>query len=288
MKRLSSLIRGDCPARTFRGWFLIGLVFFSCLAIIGCGGGGGSSDKNITVTVNPGEVTLAPGGTQQFSAAVTGTSNTAVIWSVDPQTTGGSITPTGLYTAPLTVGTYYVVATSQADPTKSGKAKVNVVIGGGGGGGHYYEGTITIERTGHCAGNNTTYNESATITNFKLSEGPSEEWGLTGTSRVTAYVADSMESGAHVDYGPSTKDSTKTTIHLSINSSSGTYQLIVVPWAEGAIMTPASGPAMPMDWPITVSPIQNQPLPANPSRITGSITDTELANCEVTWDLIKK
>ena len=106
------------------------LVLIITLALSGCGGSsGGSNDNNITVTVNPGEVTMQPGDIQQFSATVTGTNNTAVTWSVEPQADGGSLDPLhpGKYQAPLTVGTYYVVATSQADPTKSGKAKVNVV-----------------------------------------------------------------------------------------------------------------------------------------------------------------
>src|SRR5207237_386704 len=37
--------------------------------------------QNITVTVSPIFVTLAPGGTQQYTATVTGTTNTAVTWS---------------------------------------------------------------------------------------------------------------------------------------------------------------------------------------------------------------
>jgi hypothetical protein len=104
------------------------LVLIITLALSGCGGSsGGGNDNNITVTVNPGEVTMEPGDIRQFSATVTGTNNTAVTWSVDPEEGGGNISTTGLYYAPLSVGTYYVVATSQADPTKSGKAKVNTV-----------------------------------------------------------------------------------------------------------------------------------------------------------------
>ena len=124
MKRLSCLFKRNCPVRRFRSWFLIGPIFLLCLALIGCGGG--SSDNNITVTVNPGEVTMEPGDIRQFSATITGTSNTAITWSVDPEEDGGDISTTGLYYAPLTAGTYYVVATSQADSTRFGKAKVNV------------------------------------------------------------------------------------------------------------------------------------------------------------------
>lgn len=283
MKKFSCLFQRDCLVEKFRSGFLIGPLFLLCLTLIGCGGGG----SNNNITVSPGEVTLAPGGTQQFSATVTGLSNTAVTWSVDPQTGGGDITSDGFYTAPETDGTYYVVATSQADPTKFDKARVNVVTGGGGGG-HYYAGTITIERTGYCAGNDTTYNESAIITNFHLIDGGNGLWVLTGQpSTVTAYVDDNMDSGAHVDYPLTTKVSTKTSIMLSINSGSGTYDLMIGVYAEGAIVTPVEGPPSSMDWPIAVAPIQNQTLPVNLSHITGSIVQTEIANCTVEWDLTK-
>ena len=73
-------------------------------------------------------VTVAPGGTQQFTATVAGTSNTQVAWSVEEGTAGGGISSSGLYTAPGTGGgTYHVVATSVADTTKSAVATVTVV-----------------------------------------------------------------------------------------------------------------------------------------------------------------
>ena len=76
----------------------------------------------VAVTISPTSVSLLTGGTQQFSATVTGSSNTAVTWSV----TGGSVSSTGLYTAPTTAGTYTVKATSVADTTKSASATVTV------------------------------------------------------------------------------------------------------------------------------------------------------------------
>ena len=66
--------------------------------------------------------TLSTGGQQQFTAYVSGTSNTAVTWSA----TGGTVTTSGLYTAPGTAGTYTVTATSAADTTKSASASVTV------------------------------------------------------------------------------------------------------------------------------------------------------------------
>src|SRR5271157_269297 len=88
----------------------------------------------IAVTVAPNNISVNTGAQQQFTATVTGTSSTAVTWSI----TGigcvapscGTISPSGLYTAPTTppVPSYLnVVATSVADPTRSGSAIVTVV-----------------------------------------------------------------------------------------------------------------------------------------------------------------
>jgi hypothetical protein len=62
------------------------------------------------------------GGTQQFTATVTGSTNTSVTWSA----TGGTVTTAGLYTAPSTPGTYTVTAKSVADTTKTASATVTV------------------------------------------------------------------------------------------------------------------------------------------------------------------
>jgi len=56
---------------------------------------------------------------------VTGAVNTAVTWRVQ-EAGGGSVTNAGLYTAPAVAGTFHVLATSQADPTKTGTATVTV------------------------------------------------------------------------------------------------------------------------------------------------------------------
>ena len=68
-------------------------------------------------------------GLKAFTAAVQGTTNQAVTWTVQEGAAGGSITAGGIYTAPALPGTYHVVATSQADPTR--KATVDVVVQAG-------------------------------------------------------------------------------------------------------------------------------------------------------------
>ncbi len=81
----------------------------------------------ITVSVNPASVVLAPGQQKQFSASVSGTTNTSVVWSAS----SGAITSAGLYTAPTTMAIQSLItvrATSAADSTKSGTASVTIGV----------------------------------------------------------------------------------------------------------------------------------------------------------------
>jgi hypothetical protein len=85
--------------------------------------------RPVIVSVSPPSASVAPNGTQQFTAAVTGNTNTAVTWSV---TGGGTISTTGLYTAPTSPGTNSTItATSVADTTAFGQARVAVLSPGG-------------------------------------------------------------------------------------------------------------------------------------------------------------
>jgi hypothetical protein len=84
----------------------------------------------VSVTLNQSSASVAITKTTQFTASVTGTTNTAVTWSVDSVSGGnstvGTINTTGLYTAPTTVGSHTVTATSAADTSKTASAAVTV------------------------------------------------------------------------------------------------------------------------------------------------------------------
>ncbi len=85
----------------------------------------------VAVSVSPSNAKVGTGMSVQFSASVTGSADTAVLWSVDEGAAGGSITPQGLFTAPNAPGTVHVRATSHADGTKASVAVVTVSASGG-------------------------------------------------------------------------------------------------------------------------------------------------------------
>jgi hypothetical protein len=80
----------------------------------------------VAVTIAPRTASVSTGGSLTFGATVTGTSDTAVTWSVLETSGCGSVTQAGVYTAPATARTCHVVATSSADPSKSDTATVTV------------------------------------------------------------------------------------------------------------------------------------------------------------------
>ncbi|MBZ5722897.1 MAG: hypothetical protein LAO03_21360 [Acidobacteriia bacterium] len=74
--------------------------------------------------ITPAVATVQPGATQQFTAQVSGQIVQTVTWSVPAGE--GSITSSGLYTAPSNTGSFSVVATSSVDANSS--ATANVVV----------------------------------------------------------------------------------------------------------------------------------------------------------------
>jgi hypothetical protein len=84
----------------------------------------------VAVVVTPGAVTVTPGQKVTFGANVTGSSDTAVAWSVTEGASCGTITAAGVYTSPSGASVCHVVATSHADGTKIGTSTVTVQTGG--------------------------------------------------------------------------------------------------------------------------------------------------------------
>lgn len=111
-------------------WLLASLV------LTACGGGGGSSPLAVQIAIAPTTATVPVGGTLQFSATLTNTNNTGVNWAVSGTGNVGSISSSGVYTAPQTVpspATVTVTATSQADSNAKATATLTIVAAGQGG-----------------------------------------------------------------------------------------------------------------------------------------------------------
>jgi len=87
-------------------------------------------ENSVGISISPTLSSLTAGQTQQFTATVTGSTNTAATWLINP-TGVGSINSAGLYAAPTTISahqTVTVTATSVVDNTKSASALVTLNI----------------------------------------------------------------------------------------------------------------------------------------------------------------
>jgi hypothetical protein len=104
----------------------LGVAILLVLAAAGCGGSSGSNSSTpppsstVSVAISPASQTVGYGAAQQFTATVTGTTNTAVNWSVSSASSSsssqiGTISSSGLYTAPAAAA---VPAESTAQPVQ--------------------------------------------------------------------------------------------------------------------------------------------------------------------------
>ena len=93
-------------------------------------GTGINGTQGALVAVTPLTPCTQPLQTVQFNARVTNLTNTGVNWFVNNvaggNSTYGTISPTGLYTAPATAGTYYIEVTSKQVPSLTSSATVLV------------------------------------------------------------------------------------------------------------------------------------------------------------------
>ena len=117
------------PSRRRKCWIAI-LLGTTLLA--GCGGNTNSAPPpppaaQVTVSVSGLSSPMNTGTSHTFTASVNNSVNQAVTWTV-VEAGGGSITQSGVYTAPAIPGTYTVRASAVADSSASGTAPVPVVI----------------------------------------------------------------------------------------------------------------------------------------------------------------
>ena len=80
--------------------------------------------SNVTIAISPTSATVTSGATQQFTATVSHTNNTGVAWS----STAGTISGSGLFTAPAVSSSTSVVVTAISSAKPSAKANASVVV----------------------------------------------------------------------------------------------------------------------------------------------------------------
>lgn len=138
--------------------------------------------QQVTVTVSPTNASVGQAGSVQFTATVSGLSNKAVTWAVSRG--NGTITQSGLYTAPRAAENDVITATSQADNTKSGTASINVVLP-------------------HSVLLNWDPSPSATVAFYKVYRGTARggPYSVLGSNlRTTTYTDTSVQSGVTYYY----------------------------------------------------------------------------------------
>ena len=117
--------RSRSPARA-------GILLLTALGTAACSTGqtspvsGQGQGPTAGVVITPSSATLLPGSQRSFSAKVNGNADQSVTWTITEGASGGTVTPAGMYTAPMTKGTYHLVAKSDADPSKSATAQITV------------------------------------------------------------------------------------------------------------------------------------------------------------------
>lgn len=222
----------------------LALAFGLLVIAAACGGGGGgggvSSDPppSISVSTGPASASLLLGGSQQFTATVTGTSNTAVTWSVNGTIGGnatvGTISTAGLYTAPANLpspNTVTVSATSQADSTKS--ASVTVTLAGV---------AVTVSPLSATVTLGTAQQFSATVTG---TSNTAVTWSAGGTAGGNATVGTISATGLYTAPAnlPSSNTVTISATSQADNKMSASATVTLVPAASSHSVTVAAGQA---------------------------------------------
>ncbi len=212
-----------------RGWRFVGIAALAAaLGALGCGSG---SSSGVAISVTPTTASVITNRTQQFTGAVTGSSNTAITWTLTcasgvAANTCGSIDATGLYTAPATIPTVTssgtttiepavtVTATAQADTSKTATATLTIVTGI----------SITITPASATVGTGEFFQFTATVNNpgCNLTSNPTCDnvtWSLP-TGLTPANADGSIGSTTGVFTAPSTVPSSPNSSTVIVTATS--------------------------------------------------------------------
>ncbi len=189
-----------------------------------------TSTTPVSVQLNQTSVSISTGAQEQFVATVQGTSNTAVSWSVDSvsggNSTDGTITQAGMYTAPTLAGTHTVTATSVADPTKSASATVTV------------QGIVNISPASATLAASATQQFNASVNG---QTNPAITWSVDGVTRGNSSVGTISSSGLYT--APSQVGNYTIAATASAASSGATAPVTVYTFSvspNGALLNPGA------------------------------------------------
>jgi hypothetical protein len=204
---------------------LIALCFVGLIVTV-------SAEAQVTIAISPTSVNVTANTTKQFMSIVTGTTNVGVKWFVDGVIGGasstGTISTTGVYTAPAAASSHTVAATSNADPTQSASSAVTVT-----------QVAVSISPTSVSVAANTTKQFAASVTG---TTNTGVKWyvdgvlgGAAATGTITSgglYTAPAA-AGSHAVSIISNADTTKsassavtvTTIVVGISPSSASVSV---------------------------------------------------------------
>src|SRR5690349_18513441 len=215
----------------------------TCAVAAAMGCGSSSKPSVISVTVAPSSASVAVNKTQQFTATVSGTTNTAVTWSVAGGASNGSIAQTGLYTAPSAIPSpsqVMVTATSTANAFQPASASSMVTITAAS------NVAVSVSPSSANVANFSTQQFNANVTG---SSNTAVSWnvnGIAGGSQQDGYIS---SSGLYVAPGgvPTRSNgsggSIATTVTVNAvsqadNSASGGAAVTVVPANQAAESLP--------------------------------------------------
>lgn len=200
---------------------------------------GSSGGSAVGVTISPTSATIAASQTQQFTVTVTGTTNNAVTWSAS----GGTVSSSGLYTAPATSGAYTVTATSVADTTQSASATVTVTSGV----------LVTISPATASVKTSATQQFTATVTG---SSNKSVTWTATGGSVSTGGL-------------------------YTAPATAGTYTVTATSAADASKSASATVTVTSAAVSVTISPTSASVLTGATQQFTATVTGS--SNASVAW-----
>ena len=220
----------------------------------------------VSVTISPTSATVPVGGTQQFTATVQNTSNTAVTWQVNGVTGGnatvGTISSSGLYTAPTVVpspATVTVTAVSQADPTKSASAQVTITPTAAV--------SVTISPTTATVLAGGTQQFTATVQN---TSNTAVTWQVNGVTGGNTTVGTISSSGLYT--APTVVPSPATVTVTAVSQADTTKSASAL-----VTITPAAAVS------VTISPTTATVLAGGTQQFTATVQNT--SNTAVTWQV---